>query len=74
MADTGLDGALYELMRHNAKVARGKGDIETAQYWNRFIAARAIGRPYREALYGRYISTGQNHMSIPRRVAEQAEE
>lgn len=55
MADTGLDGALYELMRHNAKVARGKGDIETAQYWNRFIAARAVGRPFRELNNGHVI-------------------
>jgi len=55
MADTGLDQALYELMRHNAKVARQKGDIETAQYWNRFIATRAIGRPFREQQMGHKI-------------------
>jgi len=55
MADTGLDGALYRLMRHNAKVARQKGDIETAQYWDRFIAARAVGRPYREIMNGHVV-------------------
>jgi hypothetical protein len=55
MADTGLDGALYELMRHNAKVARQRGDIETAQYWNRFISARSFGRPFRELINGHKI-------------------